>query len=225
MSAIETLSGLIHMDNGSRIVFDAQGAYAEQIVNQLRKAPFSEPSLVLAAAKSIVILPPQRIERIDLDIPFDHSFGPLDLHGAEGMRREVEPEIWEELRLRRENDDVSRDQRVKDRKASLSVFGRLLLMSGRSVHLVHRIETPSLSEQHRYLREYFDIKAFSLQSLGSAMCLINPRQVVAATYYPGADPTRDTWRVNRVAVEGLDARRDDDAGLDLDDDFGFDPGR
>ena len=188
------------MDSGHRVTFDAQSGFGESILRFLRVGPFAEQSVVLASPASITIIPAHRIVRVDLDVPYSPEFGVLDMHGLDDSRQEIDEERWERIRLGREEDDVPREARVRNFKAPLTVIGRLQSTTGLQTFLAHRIETPMVWEQHRFLKAFFALPAFAFRNIDGGLSLINPRHIVAATYHPGADPTDDAWHVNQSTV-------------------------
>jgi hypothetical protein len=208
MINLSELEGIVHLQTGEKVCFRLIGV--DVIRGVLETAQhgrvFERESLILAASHRLAIVRPEAMVQIDLlsgealdAVTFDPA---LKLISAQ----EISEETWQkaqellELMTRRREDVVKTPGRV------IHVLGEFRLVDGRAVRVHYELQTPREVEQHRFLQDFFKIPKLPFNRLEGGVALINPRQVTAATFYPGALSGVDTWRVYDFSIRACDAR-------------------
>jgi hypothetical protein len=56
-------------------------------------------------------------------------------------------------------------------------------------------------DQRRFINEFFNNAVFSFRNQTGGVGLVNPGNIVSATYYPGGEPPTDAWSVTDFVVQ------------------------
>jgi hypothetical protein len=200
---IKTLTGTLLLANGEKIQFTVTDAEAAQhIVTQITSGRlFARPNLIIASKRSLLISRTANVVRLDLDGDGLDGLLTLDGLGADVNRAEISREEWEERALRSEISDATRADIVRTPGKPVSTFGQLAMFSGTSVFLRYDLRAPTVLDQRRFLNEFFNNSVFSFRNQTGGVGLVNPANIVSATYYPGGEPPIDAWSVGDFAVQ------------------------
>jgi len=200
---INTLTGTLLLANGEKIQFSAADAEAAQhIVTQIASGRlFGRPNLIIASKRSLIISRTVNIVRLDLDGDGLDGLLLLDGFGTDVTRAEVTREEWEERALRSEISDKTRSDIVHTPDKPVTAFGQLAMFSGSSVFLRYVFPALTVLDQRRFLNEFFNNSVFSFRNQTGGVGLVNPANIVSATYYPGAEPPTDAWSVGEFVVD------------------------
>jgi hypothetical protein len=200
---IKTLTGMLILANGEKIQFTAADAEAAQhIVTQITSGRlFARPNLIIASKRSLIISRTANIVRLDLDGNGLDGLLLLDSWGADANRAEITREEWEEGALRSEISDKTRTDILGTLGKPVSAFGKLAMFSGTSVFLRYDVPAPTVLDQRRFLNEFFNNSVFSFRNQTGGVGLVNPANIVSATYYPGGEPPIDAWSVGDFVAQ------------------------
>jgi hypothetical protein len=200
MTTSRPLAGSLVLLGNTVLRFQSDAAAAPAILQQLKRAPFAAQPLTIATRDGIRLLRADQIVRIDLDLPWDPEFGPMDTLPADVRREEIDAERYEEWVADREASDQDRKALARRVDDPLRVIAHLRTNDARNTYIAYRMNVPPTVEQHRYLTHYFEMAAIAYERIDGGLSLINPRQIAVATYLPGADPTPSTWRATATSV-------------------------
>ncbi len=194
---IKTLTGTLLLVNSEKIQFTAADTEAAQhIVMQIASGRlFARPNLIIASKRSLLISRTANIVRLDLDGDGLGGLLLLDGPGADINRAEVTREEWEDRALRSEISDQTRGDLMHTPGKPVTGFGQFAMSGGSSVFLRYDLPAPTVLDQRRFLNEFFNNSIFSFHNQTGGVGLVNPANIVSATYYPGAEPPFDAWRV------------------------------
>lgn len=90
---------------------------------------------------------------------------------------------------------------VRSPGAPVFAFGQFVMLSGTSVFLRYDLPAPTVLDQRRFLNEFFNNSVYSFRNKTDGVGLVNPANIVSATYYPGAEPPVDAWHVGEFVVQ------------------------
>jgi len=200
---INTLTGTLLLANGEKIQFSAADAEAAQhIVTQLTSGRvFARPNLIIASRRSLIISRTANVVRLDLDGDGLDDLLFLDGLGTDVNRAEVTREEWEERALRSEISDKTRSDILHTPGKPVTGFGQFVMSDGSSVFLRYDFPARTVLDQRRFLNEFFNNSVFSFRNQTGGVGLVNPTNIVSATYYPGAEPPSDAWRAADFVVQ------------------------
>ncbi len=200
---INTLTGTLLLVNGEEIRFTAADAgVAQHIVAQITSGRlFARPNLIIASKRSLIISRTANVVRLDLNGDGLDGLLLLDGLGAEVTRAEVTREEWEERALRSEISDQTSNDLLRPAGKPVTAFGQLAMFTGNSVFVRYDLRALKGLDQRRFVNEFFNNSVFSFRNQTGGVGLVNPANIVSATYYPGAEPPTDAWSVDEFVVQ------------------------
>lgn len=204
MNAAKPLTGLALLTNGEHVQFTAPGGDpAQQIVQQLSSGQvFTKPNVIIASARGLIVLNAANIVRLDLDGEGLDDLLLLDGMGAKVQRTEVTADEWNRFVHQAESRRAKRSELIGTPGQMVVGFVRLAMAGGLSVYMRHALRSRMVIEQKQFLKEFSKHKAFPFRNQTGGIALINPANVVAASFYPGGEPPSDSWRVTDFVVQG-----------------------
>jgi hypothetical protein len=202
MNNLSQLDVVAHLETGEKVNSRLIGVEViRRVLETIKRGRiFGEESLILAASHRLAIVRSSAIVQLDLLSGVEADAIAFDPMLKLITAREISAETWAKAKELLEEMTRRREDLVSTPGKAITVFGELRLGDGRAVHVHYELRTPREVEQHQFLQDFFRNQKLPFNRLGGGVTLVNPRQITVATFYPGALPNAETWRVYDFSV-------------------------